>query len=207
MNETIGERIKILMRHYGLNKNSLTVKLGMSSNSVIGRIVNDPDRAPSFEILKEILIKHPMVNARWFVTGEGDMFSREVMSIQKGEISYFKLMAGSEFPDIDGKATAVLIVNGFTDCEYAFDVFGDSMAPRFRSGDIVLCAGVDKPIQLGEPYFIVSQGIPHVRTVKGVNDNSYKLSAENNRFDDYELRKEDVEFIFPVKGVIRREVY
>jgi len=206
---TIGERIYQLMKHYGLNKNSLTVKLGTSSNSVIGRIVNDPDRAPSYDILKEILIKHPNVNARWLVTGEGDILGKEVTAIEKGEIRYFELLAGGCFNvDILGKATAILTIYGYNDCEIAFNVFGDSMSPRFKSGDIILCSGpIDEAKLFGEPYFIVTKSSVMIRTIKSHGELTYRLSAENARFEDQDMNKNDITQIFPIKGLIRREVF
>jgi len=208
-NSSIGERIFKLMKHYGLNKNSLTTKIAMSSNSVIGRLVNDPDRTPSFDILKAIIEKHPEVNARWLVTGYGDMLGKEATTIDKGEVRYFKISAGEPFPEnLNGRATAIFTIKGFTDCDFAFDVFGDSMAPRFKSGDIIICDSQDKPKQFGEPYYIVHNGVSNIRNIKNKTPHdTYKVGAENPRFDDYEIEISDIKFLFSVKGLIRREVF
>lgn len=53
-NESIGDRLRLLMDYYSLNKNSLSVKLGLQGNSVIVRIVNDPTRGISYEMLQRI---------------------------------------------------------------------------------------------------------------------------------------------------------
>lgn len=76
--EPIGERLSKVMKHYGLNKNSLAIKLGLPSNSVITRIVNDkdPERGMGLPLIKNILTTFPEVNPRWFILGgdDKDMF-------------------------------------------------------------------------------------------------------------------------------------
>lgn len=208
---TFAERLQLVMKHKGLNKNSLTVKLGLPANSVIGRIVNDQAR-PSYEVMRALVELFTDINPRWLITGEGSMLGKETASLfEKGEIQYFKAGSGEPFPGDNGnlKATAILTLYGFTDCQYAFDVFGDSMAPRFRPGDLILCSEhSNKTILPGEAYLIVTTGTPVIRIIKGSNTNAcYILSAENPRFGDYEVSREDVSHLYLVKGLIRREVF
>jgi len=209
--KSFGERLEVLMKYYGLNKNSLTIKVGLPSNSVIGRIVNEQSR-PSFDVLRVILEKHPDVNARWLITGEGSMLGKESASIsEKGEIKYIKAGGSNSFPDgvQNLKATAIITLYGFTDCEYAFDVFGDSMFPRFHSGDVVICSeSTNKPIHQGEAYYMMINGSPAIRIIKNIIDgSSYKLSADNPRIEDYEVKISEVSHVYQIKGVIRREVF
>lgn len=208
---TFAERLQKVMRLKGLNKNSLTVKLGLPANSVIGRIVNAQAR-PSYEILKGIVALFDDINPRWLITGEGSMSGKEIVSaMEKGEIRYFKAGSGEPFPGDDPglKATAILTLYGFTDCQYAFDVFGDSMAPRFRAGDLVLCSEhKNNHILPGEAYLIVSAGTPVIRTIKSeTNKDTYLLSAESSRHADYEVNKNEVSHIYLIKGTLRREVF
>lgn len=67
----IGERLKELMAHYNLNMNSLSVRMQIPSNSVITRVVNDPDRGLSLEYLQKILTTFPQVNAEWLIMDRG----------------------------------------------------------------------------------------------------------------------------------------
>lgn len=207
---TFGQRLAQIMKHYGLNKNSLTVKIGLSTNSVIGRIVNEETR-PSFEVLHGILVNLPAVNARWLITEEGSMLGKETASsIEKGEIRYYKGGTGDPFPEENNntKPTALLTLFGFVDCQYAFDVFGDSMAPKYLSGDIILCSDcMNKSITAGESYYMVINGNPVIRIIKSVGELTYKLSAENPRIDDYEVKRDSVSHIYQIKGMIRREAF
>jgi phage repressor protein C with HTH and peptisase S24 domain len=139
------------------------------------------------------------------------MLGKETASMsEKGEIKYFKAGTGEPFPaDTKNlKATAVLTMYGFVDCQYAFDVFGDSMAPRFKSGDIVMCSdAAGKTIHVGEPYYMVISEGPLIRVIKANAGLTYKLSAENPRIDDYEVNVSEVSHIYQIKGLIRREAF
>lgn len=68
------DRLLAVMEHYGHNKNSFSVAIGASSNSVIGRLVNERHRRPSFELIELIIKKFPAINPTWLILGEGEMF-------------------------------------------------------------------------------------------------------------------------------------
>ncbi len=71
----IGERLIKLIQHYHLNKNSLSLRLNLKSNSIITRIANDPRRGMSLELIQKILFEFPEINSDWFVTGRGEMLN------------------------------------------------------------------------------------------------------------------------------------
>lgn len=71
---SINKRIRTIMDYYGLNKNSFTNKVGASSPSVIGKILNDENRKPSFDIIEKIVNAFPDINADWLISGKGTMF-------------------------------------------------------------------------------------------------------------------------------------
>ena len=74
----LGGRIMVLMHHFKLNKNSLSQKLGLSGNSLIGKIVNEPGRGMTTDLLSKFAGAFPSLNLRWLVTGEGDMFKSNI---------------------------------------------------------------------------------------------------------------------------------
>jgi phage repressor protein C with HTH and peptisase S24 domain len=64
-------RIAEMIAHYGLNANSLTVKLGYSTNSKMYKILSGTE--PSFPTLVDMLRAFPEVSPNWLVLGEGSM--------------------------------------------------------------------------------------------------------------------------------------
>jgi hypothetical protein len=72
-NDYIGGRMMMIIRHYGLNRNSFALKIGMNNNSLIVRITNNPEMGTSLDMIQKILNAFPEVNPAWFVMGRGEM--------------------------------------------------------------------------------------------------------------------------------------
>ena len=73
--ESINERLTLIINQLGLNKNSFSNKIGLSSNSVIENIVSGRKSKPSFDVLQKTLSTFESINARWLITGRGEMFN------------------------------------------------------------------------------------------------------------------------------------
>ena len=70
---SISERIDVVIKELGHNKNSFSKAIGMGNNVTIGRIINEK-RDPSYDVLQRIIqtFGHT-INAKWLLTGEGQM--------------------------------------------------------------------------------------------------------------------------------------
>jgi len=98
-------------------------------------------------------------------------------------------------------------VYGYDDCNFAFDVIGDMMAPKYQTGDIILCKECDSShiIRCGEAYRIVVKSIPSIRYVKSeIDENTLKVGAESPHYEDSIIKKDEIEKMFLIKGSIRR---
>ncbi|MDL5050609.1 helix-turn-helix transcriptional regulator [Oscillatoria amoena NRMC-F 0135] len=71
MENTINQRLKILMQHYGLNAEKLSLKANVSS-AAIRNIINGKSE-PGASLTREILLNFPNVSGDWFITGQGEM--------------------------------------------------------------------------------------------------------------------------------------
>lgn len=91
--EPIGERLGGLLKHYHLNKNSLSVKLGISSNSVIGRIVNSKEKGMSLKTIQRIMLLFPEINPDWLILGKGKMLKGKTLPVN---IAMKELKAASQ---------------------------------------------------------------------------------------------------------------
>lgn len=74
---TINARMVIIMNHYGLNKNSFSMRIGMNNNVAIGSLVNDFEtRRPSYDVINKVLSSFPEVSGDWLLTGKGKMLAK-----------------------------------------------------------------------------------------------------------------------------------
>lgn len=72
---TVTSRITQMLKHYGLNANSVTQRLGYNTNSKMYKLLQGTE--PSFPTLVDILGAFPDVSPGWLVMGEGPMLRGE----------------------------------------------------------------------------------------------------------------------------------
>lgn len=168
LNKTEGwERIQIIMNREGMNKNSFSKAIGLSSNVTIGRIINEK-RQPSKSTCIKIVEKFPYYNLEWISNGNGSMLNDKDFNEDPAIIDSESSADQIKYPYIIN----VRLVNqyayagyltGFSDMEYieslptipfitdqeahgnymAFEVKGDSMndgtEDSYLEGDRLLC--------------------------------------------------------------------
>lgn len=201
-NNGIGSRIKEFIRYLEMNMNSFSTSIGLPNNSAIVRIVNDPTRGVSLPLLQRIGTVYKKLDMNWLILGEGPMLKGDrALDPKTHSIQYFH---GHNDKPVDR-----MRIHGYDDCDSAFDVFGDAMVPKFRPGDIVVCKSVpdQNTIMIGEAYLIVSKQTYILRYIKKVEGETYFLGAESARFNESSINTTEVDFLYLVKGVVRRETF
>lgn len=213
----IGDRFKYFRESLQINKaemaRRLTASPSLISDIEIGR------KEPS----KNLIISMMAIfgcNANWLLTGEGEMFLDTVeapkgikvlIEPQKGAIPYYDVdvMAHiAEALDVRENPAAYVSAPGFEDCFACFPVYGNSMAPKISSGDIVCVSKIlaVEHILWGEIYVIVTDVMRVVKTLHpGKTDECLVLRSINPDFaGDTVLKKEDIKALYLVKGIISR---
>lgn len=66
------ERLQLIMKMEGLNKNSFSAAIGLSNNVTITRIINE-HRSPSKATCEKIVKAFPKYNIDWLLKEEGEM--------------------------------------------------------------------------------------------------------------------------------------
>lgn len=79
------ERIKQFMDYKALNAADLADTIGVQRSNV-SHVVNGRNN-PSSSFIEKLLLTFPELNARWLITGEGDMVSNsdEIVNVEKIE--------------------------------------------------------------------------------------------------------------------------
>jgi hypothetical protein len=200
---SIGERIMAIIRHYHLNKNSFSLKIGLTNNSYVIRVVNNPEVGISLGLIQKTLTTFTDINPEWFVLGEGEMFRNK--RYPDPSLHYIKYSK-----EVGGKPVDLFRIHGFDDCDVAFDVIGSGMAPKYRPGDIIICKEeeVGNILQYGEAFLIICDGKPLIRYIKSkISDHRFKLGAEDLRYEDSTIDLKDIQHLYLIKGLVRKEVF
>lgn len=99
-----------------------------------------------------------------------------------------------------------ITIPNFVECSLALRVSGDSMYPKYRSGDIVVCKNIQdkKTILHGEPYVVITSEYCAVKYLDPHEKDQSKvvLRSENPKFKPTEVSKRDILQLYLVRGKI-----
>jgi hypothetical protein len=87
------KRLLQIYAEYDLNPTSLSERLKYKASEKISRLTRNEKYLPSFHILEDILISFKEINARWLITGEGNLKDVILPELdEKTEDRYIKLL-------------------------------------------------------------------------------------------------------------------
>lgn len=223
---TGAEILDKILTYSGLNVKSLSEKIGLERPQALYDVQNGKTKRISSSMANRILSVFSEFNLNWLLTGEGEMLkgsSNKIENIEHSDsgVPYYENIdvAGSivgMYNDYE-KFPPTFFINypHFNDCTAYLPVVGDSMYPKFASGEIIAVKRIFNldMIQWGEPYMIVGNGnTDNLRTIKLVfpHEEAEKLvlRASNPNFKgDTPIDKSDILEMYIVKGKITRNQY
>lgn len=74
------ERVQLIMKNEGFNKNSFSEAIGLNNNVTITRILNEK-RKPSPATFNKIADRFPRYNRTWLLTGKGEMLNPQSSNV------------------------------------------------------------------------------------------------------------------------------
>jgi plasmid maintenance system antidote protein VapI len=149
------ERIKAILRRYGLNAKSLAESLGMDRAQAIYDIINGKTRNITEKMADKIISVFSEINKSWLLSGEGEMLQGTVQAFEvKSEektsvrrIPVYDMAATAGFNNIymDGRESVLdyLTIPNLPPVDGAIYARGDSMSPLIESGDIIIFKKVE----------------------------------------------------------------
>lgn len=158
------------------------------------------------------------VPAGWLLTGEGDPWSpeeEEAPCARAGGDGIPLIPVDAMAGFCQGEATVLASeceryrVPMFSGADFLIPVRGDSMTPRFRSGDVVACKFLplgDLFFQWGKAYVVDTEQGPLIKRVgKGSTDETVTLVSENEAYAPFEVPRSSIRHLALVLGTIRLE--
>lgn len=204
--EEFKQRLLLFVENLGQSVRAFEQDCGLAN----GTISSIKVKGPSVGNLSKIAYAHPELNLSWLLTGEGKML-RENQDGKRSDSTAsgpgipllpFSAVAGSlsENTPIDSTmAIERFVIPDFSargaDC--AIRVDGDSMYPRYSSGDILAIRIVKDPtfFQWGKVYVLsTNQGCVIKRLFPDpADDNAIICHSENTEhYPDYKITKQDI---------------
>lgn len=213
-------RVREFIKHKDIDIKSFEVNSGLS-NGFVSKI-GDSIREESF---KKIIKAYPTINRDWISTGVGSIEiksneTNEDSNRKNNRVPFYDIdvtasIVGS-FSDIKEDPSFYVDFKPFNDCDALFRVYGDSMYPKYGSGEIVAVKQVNniESILWGEAYLVISNSeYDNLKTIKTLHpydkdDNKLILRASNPNYKgDTVIKKDAILGLFLVKGKTRIDHY
>ncbi len=176
-------------------------------------------------IKSEILVKIVEIydiNPRWLLTGSGDMHlsqgptTKDLIPTNTPNVGIPLIPIDAWAGRLDGFTDSIMLdqcdhylIPLFKGADFLIPVRGDSMEPRYKSGDIVACQFVHLDniwFQWGKVYVLdTSQGSIIKRINPGLTSDTISIVSENPSYAPFELPKEEIYHVALVIGAIRAE--
>ena len=212
---SINERFsQIITALFNGNKSAFASAIGVTP-SVVDNIVGKRQGKPSFDVVEKVSALAE-INIDWLITGKGDMLksSKGIKPTKDGTgipLIPVEAMAGC----FTGSQTILLqecdhyVVPAFKNADFLIYVRGDSMQPRYFSGDMVACkmlSPTDLFFQWGKVYVLdTDQGALIKKVEQGTDDETITLVSENENYKPFQIPRRAVYHIAIVMGLIRTE--
>lgn len=208
------ERIKQYIDYKSISVAAFEKSIGMS-NASFGKCLKKGG-AIGTDKLENILSVYPDISPNWLLTGNGTMLrnSTELTPAKDGTgipLIPVEAMAGC----FTGSQTVLLqecdhyVVPAFKNADFLIYVRGDSMQPRYFSGDMVACkmlSPTDLFFQWGKVYVLdTDQGALIKKVEQGTDDETITLVSENENYKPFQIPRRAVYHIAIVMGLIRTE--
>jgi len=222
------DRIYEYIKNKGVSISHFEKKVGLSNGYLGKQKRRNADIGEG--VMLKILENCPDINPEWLLTGKGSMLRDETNIIYQQEfIPAVKAdkLRGKPIPLVTQEAVAGFGGGDFSISEqdvkeyyvipkfkyhkvdFMIEVYGNSMYPKYNSGDIIACTIItdSKFIQWNKPHVIATryQGILVKRIFPGLNDETLLLKSDNKDYAPFEVPKDEITGIALVVGVIRSE--
>lgn len=183
-------------------------------------IVRGRTKTITYDLADRISKKYPEINKTFLQSGEGEMLLEEKedkpklipSNPQEGiPLIPTSAMAGAlqGFQDLDPLALQFFNVPTFRGAEFIITIRGDSMIPRYLSGDLVACRNVplnDIFFQWGQPYVLdTDQGTLIKRVEKSDEEGCILLVSENPKYEPFSVPIAKIYHVAMIVGSIRGE--
>ncbi|TKC10418.1 DNA-binding protein [Pedobacter polaris] len=215
---TENERLKLIIDklHFKTQK-EFAVKLNIQSGS-LSDIIRGKGGMKISNAIKDKLTFMFNVNQEWLTEGIGEPFLKKgpIVSETKEGVPYFDVSLADINHSVFMEEEPEYFVNykPFNDCTAYLPVYGDSMYPKYASGEIIAVKEVTnfEVLQWGEAYVIMGDDTTNgIRSIKLVHQhadpNKLILRSSNPNFKgDTIINKKSISSMYIIKGKITRNL-
>lgn len=208
-NKKSGKEVRYILKKNNVNLAWLAEQLGIQPQTLHSRLNAEIFKSSYMLEINQILKKD--------IFGIGEV-SKELHSVGTQPVLDIRVSAGYGIGlyGEENKVNEYVSIPSMTGC-VGITVYGDSMSPRYRNGDVVFVRPIPEldDIDYGRAYIIVTQSDRLIKCIYPSKHDSTLLrlvsvNEDTNRngdriYPDREIKKESVLFLYKVVGSLHRE--
>ena len=212
----INKRVKNVLIYSGLNQKDFADKIGVSYTTV-NEVLNNK-KGPGMNVIQGIAFAFVDISKEWLLTGKGSIKLDEVNNSNKGKktiepfksIPYYPSIntsAGFNFLMDNSQTESIPISIPNVDVQAFINVFGDSMEPKYCSGEIIGFKEVVKEfVMYGYAYVVqMADGALYLKYIrKGKDEKHWILASENSVYEPKEYHLSNINKVYIIKAVISK---
>lgn len=210
---TLRERVKAYC-----DKKNIAISRFEKNSGLSNGYFNQVTKRPSIEKLDNISSTFPDLNIDWLLTGEGEMLKATApIPLRKNKVIRFweniEATGGGimTFDDtVDGNYSEMVLPD-FTDCTDAIRLVGDSMYPRYKSGQIlVFKEWCESFVEFGQVYLIITRtGYRMVKYLQPSTESGKLICVSENKeqFPPFSIEIESIYRLYLIKGSVEQNTY
>lgn len=193
-------RIDQLISSLGLTQATFAARVGVSPNAV----TNWKTRGIKGSAYEKIAKAFPEVNISWLQDGNGEMLT----NAPEKKLPHFPIAAEAGTltgfsESVKQKDCAMLpIITAMPSYDFTMSVNGDSMEPKYESGDIIAIKKVYDYIEWGKVYVLDTADGAVIKRLYDAGD-KYKCVSYNPEYPEFFVEKSSVFGVFKVVGMLR----
>lgn len=213
------DRIQRIIEYYGLNPSSFSVRIHAKTKQAIYDLLNEKTKTLSVSMQDKILSCFPEINKAWLLAGEGEMFNTTNVDIMKNTNEVDGLISDNltyllPLSAMGGSLTGFQadgvnlhqcekIISPIKNVDFAITVCGDSMAPEYPSGSMVLLKKIDPCIFIdwGKVYVLDTSNGIIVKELHRCDEEGWVTCHSLNpdpKYADFNVRLSDIYGIYRV---------
>ena len=217
------DRIYKIIDFKGVSVNEFSKKIDVS-NGYLAKQRTAKANVGS-HIIEKIVRCNPDINLIWLITGEGSMLKNDTLyNIPNKVIAHradkgIPLVEARTIGDFGKEQFSIkasdvkeyYVIPKFKDCKIDFmiEIAGDSMYPKYASGDVVACTIIKENsfVQWGKVYVIGTQGqgILIKRVYQSAANDSVECRSDNEIYPPFEVQRKEMTGLALIVGAIRLE--
>ena len=205
----LGDRFKKLLEDKGLTAYMFSQETGIS-NSTLSRILNSNSKPNGNNL--QIILDYFCIDKTWFLTGTEELEKNITVNVENSFTGYYypnvSAAAGmdKEMQNDELKRLPINLPNWEKGIDF-INVYGDSMYPKFCSGEIIGIKEVElQYMNFGYAYVVILKDeqvlLKYIK--KGSDNDHIILESENDFYEAKQYHLDQIKKVFIIKGVITK---